>query len=214
LALPFLNFAERALCFSNAAKNKSTILATPRELLQNSLTRFGTGYAPSRLGMIGQEMHARWEEMPMAMTAAVGKYGWMRVVDVMTKDPLIVTPSETVAQADELMTANKIRQLPVVNERELVGIITDRDIRSFLSDSLLSAPEAREKALHTRIAEVMTTDPLTLSPDDNLQEAVELLINEKIGGIPVVDEAEGLVGIVTYVDVLRCFLNRLQEEQP
>jgi CBS domain-containing protein len=77
---------------------------------------------------------------------------------------------------------------------------------------LLSPPEAREKALRTRIAEVMTNDPLTLSPDDNLQEAVELLINEKIGGIPVVDEAEGLVGIVTYVDVLRCFLNRLQEE--
>jgi acetoin utilization protein AcuB len=157
-------------------------------------------------------MHARWEETPMAMSAAVGKYGWMRVVDVMTKDPLIVTPSETIAQADELMTANKIRQLPVVNERELVGIITDRDIRSFLSGSLLSAPEAREKALRTRIAEVMTSDPVTLSPDDNLQEAVELLINEKIGGIPVVDEAEGIIGIVTYVDILRCFLNRLQEE--
>jgi acetoin utilization protein AcuB len=157
---------------------------------------------------------ARWEEMPMAMTAAVGKYGWMRVVDVMTKDPLIVTPSETVAQADELMAVNKIRQLPVVKAGELVGIITDRDIRSFLSGSLLSSPEAREKALRTPIAEVMTTDPLTLSPDDNLQDAVELLINEKIGGIPVVDEAEGLVGIVTYVDVLRCFLNRLQEEQP
>jgi acetoin utilization protein AcuB len=152
--------------------------------------------------------------MPMAMTAAVGKYGWMRVVDVMTKDPLIVTTSETVAQADELMAVNKIRQFPVVKAGELVGIITDRDIRSFLSGSLLSPPEEREKALDTQIAEVMTTDPLTLSPDDNLQEAVELLINEKIGGIPVVDEAEGIVGIVTYVDVLRCFLNRLQEEQP
>ena len=148
----------------------------------------------------------------MAMTARLGKYGWMRVVDVMTKHPLVVTPSENIGQADELMTANKIRQLPIVNERELVGIITDRDIRSFLTGSLLSAREEREKALRTRIAEVMTTDPLTLSPDDNLQEAVELLINEKIGGIPVVDEAEGLVGIVTYVDVLRCFLNRLQED--
>jgi acetoin utilization protein AcuB len=148
----------------------------------------------------------------MAMTARVGRYGWMRVVDVMTKDPLIVTPSETIAQADELMAENRIRQLPVVNRGELVGIITDRDIRSFLSGSLLSAPEAREKALRTRIAEVMTSDPVTLSPDDNLQEAVELLINEKIGGIPVVDEAEGIIGIVTYVDILRCFLNRLQEE--
>jgi acetoin utilization protein AcuB len=151
----------------------------------------------------------------MPMTAAVGKFGkysWMRVVDVMTKDPLIVTPSETIAQADELMAVHKMRQLPVVKARELVGIITDRDIRSFLSSSLLSPPQEREKALHTRIAAVMTTDPLTLSPDDNLQEAVELLINEKIGGIPVVDDAEGIVGIVTYVDVLRCFLNRLQED--
>ena len=58
----------------------------------------------------------------------------------------------------------------------------------------------------------MTTEPLTLAPDDDLQDAVELLIEEKIGGVPVVDEAEGLVGIVTYVDLLRCFLNRLQEE--
>lgn len=149
----------------------------------------------------------------MAMTGSVRKYGGMKVVDVMTKDPLIMVPSETIAQADELMAVNKIRQLPVVNERELIGIITDRDIRSFLSGSLISAPEAREKALHTKIGDVMTRDPLTLSPDDELREAVELLINEKVGGIPVVDGAEGIVGIVTYVDVLRCFLNRLQEEE-
>ena len=58
----------------------------------------------------------------------------------------------------------------------------------------------------------MTTEPISVSSDDDLQEAIELMIDEKIGGIPVVDEAEGLVGIVTYVDVLRCFLNRLQEE--
>jgi len=53
----------------------------------------------------------------------------------------------------------------------------------------------------------MTTSPITLSPDDHLEEAVE-----KMGGIPVVDDVEDLVGIVTYVDVLRCFLNRLQED--
>jgi CBS domain-containing protein len=58
----------------------------------------------------------------------------------------------------------------------------------------------------------MTAEPITVSPDDDLQEAVELMIDEKIGGIPVVDEAEGLVGIVTYVDLLRCLLNRLQED--
>lgn len=148
----------------------------------------------------------------MAITSTVGKGNGIRVVDVMTKSPLSVTPQETVGQADELMTENKIRQLPVVNDGALVGIVTDRDIRSFLSGSLLSTPEEREKALHVKVRDVMTTEPLTVAPDDELQEAVELLIEEKIGGIPVVDEAEGLVGIVTYVDVLRCFLNRLQEE--
>ena len=143
----------------------------------------------------------------------VSKHSWMRVVDVMTRDPLTVTPSETVGQAEELMAENKIRQLPVVRGRELVGIITDRDLRSFLSSALLSTPEAREQALSTKVIDVMTTDPLTLASDDELQEAVQLLLDEKIGGIPVVDEAEGLVGIVTYVDMLRCFLNRLQEEE-
>ncbi|MET0502189.1 MAG: CBS domain-containing protein [Candidatus Binatia bacterium] len=136
----------------------------------------------------------------------------MKVADVMTKDPLTVTSSETIGQADELMNCNKIRQLPVVEAKELVGIVTDRDIRSFLSGSLLENPVARERALDTKVEEVMTTEPITLAADDDLQEAVELLIEQKVGGIPVVDDVEGLVGIVTYVDVLRCFLNRLQED--
>jgi CBS domain-containing protein len=148
----------------------------------------------------------------MASTAPVGTYNWMKVVDVMTRDPLTVTPTETIGQADELMNTNKIRQLPVVQGKDLVGIVTDRDIRSFLSGSLLEGVAAREEALNTEVREIMTTEPMSVSPDDDLQEAIELMIDEKIGGIPVVDETEGLVGIVTYVDVLRCFLNRLQEE--
>ncbi len=136
----------------------------------------------------------------------------MKVVDVMTKDPLTVIPTDTIGQAEEFMNTNRIRQLPVVNGKELAGIITDRDIRSFLSGSLLESPEARERALASEVLEIMTTEPITVSPDDDLQEAVEIMIEEKIGGIPVVDETEGLVGIVTYVDILRCFLNRLQEE--
>lgn len=148
----------------------------------------------------------------MVMTAAKGRSSRLRVVDVMTREPLTVTASETIGEADDLMSQNKILQLPVVKGKELVGIITDRDIRSFLSGSLLASPDQREMALKTRIREIMTSDPITVSPDDDLDEAVELLIEEKVGGIPVIDETEGLVGIVTYVDVLRCFLNQLQEE--
>ena len=139
------------------------------------------------------------------------KANWMKVVDVMSEDPLTLSPSDTVGKADELMFANRYRQLPVVKDKELVGIVTDRDVRSFLSESLLYSPEARELALNTNVEGIMTREPLTLSPDDELEAAVELLITEKFGGIPVVNGVEGLVGIVTYVDVLRCFLNRLQE---
>lgn len=143
----------------------------------------------------------------------MARYNRIKVVDVMTKNPLVMTPAETIGQADELMTENRIRQLPVVDEGALLGIITDRDIRSYLAQSALVEPEERAKVLRTNVREIMTAEPLTLAPDDDLREAIELLIEEKIGGIPVVDQAEGLVGIVTYVDVLRCFLNRLEEEQ-
>jgi acetoin utilization protein AcuB len=135
--------------------------------------------------------------MNMAITAPLGRYNWMKVADIMTKDPLTVAPVETIGQAEDLMNTNKIRQLPVAQGKDLVGIVTDRDIRSFLSGSLFESVEARENALNTKVREIMTTEPMTVSADDDLQEAVELMIEEKIGGIPVVDQAEGLVGIVT-----------------
>jgi acetoin utilization protein AcuB len=159
-----------------------------------------------------QAHRASRKEFSMATTGTVGKYDWIKVVDVMTPNPITVSAEDTVGQAEELMGRNNIRQLPVVNKRELIGIISDRDIRSFLSSTLLSTTEDRDRALNTAVREVMTTNPIALAPDDELQDAVETLIEEKVGGIPVVDEAEGLVGIVTYVDMLRCFLNRLQEE--
>ena len=67
----------------------------------------------------------------MAIAAPVGRYNWIKVVDLMTRYLLTVTPVETIGQADELMNTNKIRQLPVVQGKDLVGIVTDRDISLF-----------------------------------------------------------------------------------
>lgn len=136
----------------------------------------------------------------------------MKVADVMTENPITVEPNDTMGQADEIMNQENIRQIPVVEGKELVGMITDRDIRSFLSGRLFGTPKEREKAMNTKVGTVMTAKPISLSPDDELQDAIELLIEEKVGGIPVADEEDGLVGIITYVDMLRCFLERLQEE--
>lgn len=136
-----------------------------------------------------------------------GMYNWMKVVDVMTEAPVTVTPADTIRHAKALMSEHGIRQLPVVQGRALVGVITDRDIRSILGDE----PEARTMALQTLVGAVMSTEPVTLSPHDDLQTAVAALIDEKFGGFPVVDQDVGLLGIVTHIDLLRCFLNRLQE---
>jgi acetoin utilization protein AcuB len=135
----------------------------------------------------------------------------MKVVNVMTTHPISVSPEDSIQQVREIMDEENIRQLPVINKRELIGIITDRDIRSFLGGRSLSYLEEQEVAMETKVATVMTDKPITLSPDDDLREAVELLLEEKMGGIPVVDRDVGLMGIITYVDVLRCFLEQLEE---
>jgi acetoin utilization protein AcuB len=135
----------------------------------------------------------------------------MKVVEIMTRDPLSVNPTETIGKVKELMADNNIRHLPVLKGRELVGIVTDRDIRAFVIRGLLESPAAHEKALDVQVSALMTSQPISVAPDDDLREAVELLIEEKFGAVPVVDAVEGLVGIVSYVDVLRCFLDRLEE---
>ena len=136
----------------------------------------------------------------------------MKILDVMTVNPLTLEPGDTIGQAEEIMNEQRIRQLPIVVGTELVGIVTDRDIRSFLSGRLFGTSEERERALNAKVASVMTTKPMSLSPDDELRDALELLIDEKVGSVPVVDENEGLVGIVTYVDLLRAFLDSLDGE--
>jgi len=149
-------------------------------------------------------------ELKLSAKVAEGKT--MKILDVMTVNPLTLEPGDTIGQAEEIMNEQRIRQLPIVVGTELVGIVTDRDIRSFLSGRLFGASEERERALNAKVASVMTTKPMSLSPDDELRDALELLIDEKVGSVPVVDENEGLVGIVTYVDLLRAFLDSLDGE--
>ncbi len=135
----------------------------------------------------------------------------IKVADVMTSHPVSVGPEDSIQQSLDILDQENIRQLPVTNEKELIGIITDRDIRSFLGGRSLSFLEEQEVAIKTKVATVMTDKPITLSPDDDLREAVDLLLEEKVGGLPVVDPDVGLIGIITYVDVLRCFLEQLEE---
>lgn len=115
----------------------------------------------------------------------------------MTKNPVTITPDEFLSQAREKMTAGGFRLLPVVSQGQLVGILTDRDMRAHVGD-----------LEHTKINGVMTEKPLTVSPSTTLENATQTLLSRKIGGLPVTENGR-LVGVITTTDLLQAFLDVL-----
>ena len=115
-----------------------------------------------------------------------------------------VTMDHTVGRARDIMKMKKIRHLLVMDGSELVGVITDRDVRSHLSSRIDTPIESSEdeKTLETKIHKVMTQDLITVSPDAPIGEAASLLLKHKIGCLPVIDKDGSAVGIVTDADLL------------
>ena len=123
----------------------------------------------------------------------------------MTKDVVVVSPDTTVPEAHRIMTEKSIRRLPVVDGKKLVGIVTRGDVRGAEpSDATtLSIWELNYLLAKLKLSEIMTRNPLTITPDATVMEAAQLMLDNKISGLPVVD-AEGIVvGIVTESDIFR-----------
>jgi len=124
--------------------------------------------------------------------------------DVMTPNPTRLPLTATVADALAALRELDARHLPIVTlDGELVGIVSDRDLGQLpLAEWLPDAEAAAE--LRTPLSGVMSTSLLTVEPDTPLDEIVDLMIEHKVGALPVV-RADGrtLVGIVSYIDVLR-----------
>ena len=126
----------------------------------------------------------------------------MRVSERMTANPVVISPTDTLANARRLMDRGKFRALPVLENGKLVGIVTDRDLRKH--EGL--AGKAAEYLEWTKVTVAMTPDPMTVSPESLTLDAARLLLEHKIGGLPVVDNGK-LVGIVTTSDLLRSILD-------
>jgi acetoin utilization protein AcuB len=123
----------------------------------------------------------------------------MRVAQIMTKKPIHITPDKRVGQALKMMQKHNIRHLPVMNEGQMVGWITSRDLREVLLASML------EKIT---VNDVMVKDPVKVTPDTGIEEAARLIYEHKIGGMPVM-EGERLVGVITMLDLISAFLTML-----
>jgi acetoin utilization protein AcuB len=130
----------------------------------------------------------------------------MRVADWMTPDPVTIAPAATAGEALALMRQRRIRHLPVVDGGRLVGMLSDRDVRSALpSAAVLGEIEEDDPATSRPVADIMTADPLTIPPSQPVEEAARLLTEQRIGVVPVVDGSR-LLGILSADDLLRAFV--------
>jgi acetoin utilization protein AcuB len=139
----------------------------------------------------------------------------MEARDVMTPSPVTVTPQATLAEAWALMREADIRHVPVVEAGVLVGMLSDRDLASLDVARVLTTEGAdvlrRKRA--TPVVTVMSSDVVSVEVEDDLGEVVELMLEHKVGAIPVVrSDTREIVGIVSYIDVLRAVRELVGEE--
>lgn len=136
----------------------------------------------------------------------------MLAKDIMTENPVTATELMTAAEALGLLYELDVRHLPVVRGSELVGIVSDRDLRVFTASSEDEAIEAMEAARSSNIGNFMNTDPVRVDPETNLREIVDLMLTHRVGAVPVSDAETGdLLGIVSYVDLLRVLQEILEQ---
>lgn len=129
-----------------------------------------------------------------------------RARDLMTEDPITVPLTATVADAIRAMQELHVRHLPVVDEDDAVaGMLSDRDLRALALPSLVDEQWIGEirVALATPVAKVMSSDVFSVLEETETTEIIELMLENSIGAVPVVNGDGAVVGIVSYVDVLR-----------
>jgi CBS domain-containing protein len=151
------------------------------------------------IGFTGQTAR-RPEEMMM-----------LTVNDLMTLIPSSVTPASTLRQVIEIMKTQSCRQLPVLDNGRLVGIITDRDVRLVMNSPLVLHGRWQDDEILDNITaeNCMTPNPMTVTPHTPAYQAANMLSTYKFGALPVVDNGV-LVGIITVTD----FLNHFALQQP
>jgi CBS domain-containing protein len=140
----------------------------------------------------------------------------MTAHDLMTPNPSTVAPQASIAEAWDLMRELDVRHIPVVEHDALVGMLSDRDIGRFDVARLLTekGADALRRQLARPVIEFMSTDVVAAEPETSVSDLVTLFLEHKIGAIPIVTpDARRIVGIVSYIDVLRVLQDVLEEDE-
>ena len=133
----------------------------------------------------------------------------MFVRDRMSSPAVTVKPDTPFQEALKLMRARQFRRLPVVNEQgKLVGIVSERDLL-YASPSpaiSLSVWELNYLLSKLQVQEIMTQEVITTTPDAFIEDAARVMVEHRIGGLPVVDEEDHVVGVITETDIFKTFV--------
>jgi acetoin utilization protein AcuB len=132
----------------------------------------------------------------------------MMLRELMTGGVITVRPETSVQQARDLLAKERIRHLPVTGPGGvLAGIVTDRDIRLNLPSraTSLSAQEISHLLSRLTVGEIMTRSVVTIGPDRPAREGAQLMLDHKVGALPVLDDGH-LIGIITETDIVRAFV--------
>jgi acetoin utilization protein AcuB len=135
----------------------------------------------------------------------------MLVRERMSSRPVIIAASVPITEALRVMRQNQVRRLPVLDgEGRLIGIVSEKDLlyASPSPATSLSIYEMHYMLSHLQVTELMTTDVITVTPDTPLEEAACIMADNKIGGLPVIEDGK-LVGIITETDIFKVFLELL-----
>ena len=130
----------------------------------------------------------------------------MTARDLMTENPVTISPQANLAEAWDLMREMDIRHLPVVDREIVVGIVSDRDLASLDVGRLLTeeGADGLRRQLARPVIQLMSSDVVTAEPETDVSELITFFLEHKIGAIPVVlPDSRRIVGIVSYIDVLR-----------
>jgi acetoin utilization protein AcuB len=133
-----------------------------------------------------------------------------KVKERMSKNPATVKPDDGLKDAIWKMEHGHFRHLPVVDEKDkLIGMLTDRDIRLVRpSLAFLNKEEADVQLWSIAVQQAAVFDPVRVKPENSLKEAADLMLRWHVGGLPVVDDHENVVGMITYTDLLREFVGQ------
>ncbi len=126
--------------------------------------------------------------------------------ELMTRDPITVESDATIREARMLMWENDLRHIPVVDEGALIGMLSDRDLRSYLPapENDLDIDESVIDRLGDPVSACMQAGALSTSPEADMRALIDLMLEWRVGALPVVESGtDNLVGIISYVDVLR-----------